>query len=163
MGAQARGQQQPQQQQQERFGKGTTQQRRQNPTPVDGEALEDAQQLRAAAGDGGGGEETAEAHGTAASDESEGGGEEPQNDGTLVGAPNSQEASSQEVGPMGRPVRARKQAEYLGMVRDERPKRVRKPTFSGTYLEREGAGGGPLKYLIRIGHWLKTRIAGHTE
>ena len=64
---------------------------------------------------------------------------------------------------MGRPVRARKQAEYLGMVRDERPKRVRKPTFSGTYLEREGAGGGPLKYLIRIGHWLKTRIAGHAD
>ena len=130
---------------------------------MDNGAAEDAQRQRAALDDSSSDDDAAEEHETASSDESDDVEEGPQHGDAFVGAPFSQEASSQEVGPMGRPVRARRQAEYLGMVRDERPKRVRKPTFSGTHLGRERAGGGPLKYLIRIGHWLKTRIAEQTE
>ena len=67
------------------------------------------------------------------------------------------------VNSQGRPVRNRKQAEWYGVVPDVRPTRKRTPRRTSVYLEREGASGGPMKYLIRIGPRLRERIAAGQE
>ena len=61
--------------------------------------------------------------------------------------------------------RSRKTVDRLGVVSGEAPRRAvrtgaqRRQPGAGAHMERAGAHGGPLKYLIKAGAALKRRIA----